>query len=226
MDWRYNTIWFEQIESGKFLNCDLKVQKLPTLDITNIEYAIFWHYKHKGLSFDTFPQSDKLLYLELNWANIKDFMGIEKLSALKRLEVHYCTKIEIDNGLSLLSDTIEYLHINQSKKLQSIDEICKLSNLKVLCLNNCGPLENLQFLKAFPKLVDFRFVDTNILDGDLTPLIEHPTIRSVGFLNKRHYNYRDEEIDSALELKSNEAYEDFAYKGEYETSKYKGYDQD
>jgi len=226
MDWRYNTIWFEQIEPQKFLNCDLKSRKLSSIDITNIEYAIFWHYKQKGLSFDSFPPSDKLLYLELNWANVKDFSGIEKLSALKRLELHYCTKLETDAGLSVLSDKIEYLHINQSKKLQSIDEICKLSKLKVLCLNSCGPLENLLFLKMFPNLMDFRFVDTNILDGDLTPLIEHPTIRSVGFLNKRHYNYSDDEIDSALELKSNEEYEDFAYKGEYLTSKYKAYDKD
>jgi hypothetical protein len=84
-------------------------------------------------------------------------------------------------------------------------------------------LESLRFLKKFPNLIDFRFVNTNVLDGDLTPLIEHPTIRSVGFLNKRHYNYSDDQIDLELKLKSNEAYEDFVYKGEYETSKYKRY---
>ncbi|HVS92992.1 MAG TPA: hypothetical protein VHE59_13205 [Mucilaginibacter sp.] len=75
-----------------------------------------------------------------------------------------------------------------------------------------------------PKLIDFRFVNTNILDGDLTQLIEHPTIRSVGFLNKRHYNYSDEQIDLELKAKSDEEFRDFAYKGEYLTSKYKAYD--
>jgi hypothetical protein len=112
MDWRYNTIWFEQIEPKKFLNCDLKLEKFSFPDITNIEYGIFWYYKHKGISFDTFAKSDKLLYLELNSANIKDFLGIDKFPFLKRLEVHYCTKLESDNGLSQLSNTIEYLHIN------------------------------------------------------------------------------------------------------------------
>ena len=68
-------------------------------------------------------------------------------------------------------------------------------------LNSCGPIENLDFLKNFPKLTDFRFVKTNILDGNLNPIIEHPTISSVGFSDKRHYNNKSENIKLILENK-------------------------
>ena len=74
----------------------------------------------------------------------------------------------------------------------------KLKNLRILCLNDCGPIENLDFLKLFPKLEDFRFVNTNILDGNLKPILKHPTIKSVGFLNKRHYNIKDIEMEKLL----------------------------
>ncbi len=190
-------------------------------NLSEAEYAILWYFKTNELSFHKLPQSKSLLYLELNWANIKDFRGVDKFETLKRLELHYCTKLETDTGINKLKDTLEFLHINQSKKFIHANELPELKQLKVLCLNNCGPIDNLKFLSAFPKLIDFRFVGTNIIDGDLKPILEHPTIRTVGFLNKRHYNFTDNQIESELSLKSTKEYKDILYKGEYLTFKYK-----
>jgi len=61
MDWRYNTIWFEQIPAEKQLNWDFKEAKKLALNVYDKEYATFWHYKYKGLSFSNIPQSNKLL---------------------------------------------------------------------------------------------------------------------------------------------------------------------
>ena len=83
------------------------------------------------------------------------------MNKLKRLELHYCTKLQNDFCLSGLVDTLEHLHINQSKKFVPNEELFTLKNLRVLCLNSCGDLENLNFLNQFPNLLDFRFVDTN-----------------------------------------------------------------
>ena len=120
------------------------------------------------------------------------------MTKLKRLELHYCTKLDSDTGLSTLADTLEHLHINQSKKFVPSKELLSLKNLRVLCLNSCGNLENLDFLSEFPNLIDFRFVNTNVTDGDLTPIIKHPSIRSVGFLNNRHYNVSENSMDCSL----------------------------
>jgi hypothetical protein len=153
-------------------------------------------------------------------AIIKNFDGIEKFSNLKRLELHYCVKLENDFGLSRLKDSIEVLHINTSKKFKFTDELLRLKKLKVLCLNACEPIDNLDFLKAFPNLIDFRFVDTNILDGNLKPILEHPTIRTVGYLNKKHYNYNDEKLKLELEKKFDSEYKTTVYKGQYLTYRY------
>ena len=220
MDWRYNTIWFEQLEPGNYLNQDLKKVRRISEDFTRVEYAILWYLKHKTDSYDSLPGSKTLSYLELNSANIKDFKGIGKFENLKRLELHHCIKLENDLGLSQLNKNLQYLHINTSKKFAFTSELLSLKNLKVLCLNACGPIDNLSFLKCFPNLLDFRFVDTNILDGDLKPIIEHPSIRTVGFLNKRHYNLREDQVDKELDLKDNREYRHFAYKGQYYTCRY------
>lgn len=218
--WRNNTIWFDEIPDNLYLHLDLKEDKLKEMIPQDIEYLILWHHKKSKLgNFVDIPEN--LLYLELNRSNIQDFLGIEKMNKLKRLELHYCTKLQYDYGLSKVADTLEHLHINQSKKFVPTEELCSLKNLRVLCLNSCGNLENLSFLNHFPKLIDFRFVDTNVMDGDLSPILEHPTIRSVSFLNKRYYNISDKEMDSLLEEKNNgEEYKSVIEKGKFQTFRY------
>ena len=222
MDWRFNTIWLEQLEQDNVFQQDFKENTIATenKNFEDAEYGIIWHLKEKLNSFDKLSESYRLLYLELNWANIKNFEGIEKFKNLKRLELHYCVKLENDKGLSQLKDKIEFLHINQSKKFKFTDELHELKKLKVLCLNACGSLDNLDFLKNFPDLVDFRFVDTNVLDGNLKPILEHPTIRTVGFLNKKYYNYKDEKIKLELDNKFKSEYKTIVYKGQYLTFRY------
>lgn len=77
------------------------------------------------------------------------------------------------------------------------------------------------FLNQFPNLIDFRFVDTNVLDGDLSPILDHPTIRSVGFLNKRHYNFKDDKMDALLKDKNGgEEFRNVIKYVKYETFRY------
>ena len=72
-------------------------------------------------------------------------------------------------------------------------------------------------LFEFPRLLDFRFVDTNVRSGDLSPLIAHQTLRSVGFMDKRHYNMTAAEVDRAFESKSNLTFQEFVSKGQWQT---------
>lgn len=222
MDWRFNSIWWEQLEQDAIFRKNFKEPHkwIKCNDLSNSEYAIIWHLKGRVNSFENLSDSKKLLYLELNWANIKDFVGIEKFGKLKRLELHYCTKLASDTGLSVLKDSLEFLHINRSKKFVLTEELLSLKKIKVLCLNECGNIDNLHFLSNFPELIDFRFVNTNILDGNLQPILDHPTIRSADFLNKRHYNYKREKIDSILDCKSAGENKVYVYKGEYRTFRY------
>ena len=206
MDWTHNSILFDELDVNKVYQKDLKDNDInwPNLDFENSEYAIFWYLKTTDKILKQIPKSENLKFLQLNWANITDFKVIsDRFSKLKRLELHCCIKLLNDDYIDLLSENLEILHIHTSKKFQFNDKLLKLKNLKVLRLNDCAPIKNLEFLKNFPKLEDFRFVNTNILDGNLKPIFEHPTIKSVGFLNKRHYNIKDLEMEKLLEEKFN-----------------------
>lgn len=206
MNWNFNTILFDELDINKVFQKDFKENNInwPNKDFENSEYAILWYLKNLDKILNQIPKSNKLKYLELNWANITDFEIIaEKFTKLKRLELHYCIKLLSDNKIELLADNLEILHINNSKKFEFNEKLLQLKNLKTLSLNECAPIKNLEFLKFFPNLEDFRFVNTNILDGNLKPILEHPKILSVGFLNKRHYNIKDVDMEKALKEKIN-----------------------
>ncbi|WDF55376.1 hypothetical protein [Mucilaginibacter sp. KACC 22063] len=218
MDWSYSSIWFDRIEPQKQGTIDFK-EKKTQLYISEKEYLTTWYMNSKDNALNLLPASDKLLYLELNWSNIPDFQHISMFPNLKRLELHYCTKLQSDRELSELGNSLEHLHINQSKKFGDIFEISQLKNLKVLRLNDCAPIESLSFIKSLPNLIDLRFVGTDVLDGDLTPIIEHPSLRSAGFSNKRNFNYKTEKINSMLSLKGSD-YKEFVFKGDFKTFRY------
>lgn len=200
--WRENTIDFENIPDQLNSRLNYKEDDIYKCTTALTEYLTLWQYNTKEgkLAETQFPKN--LCYLDLTWSNLKNFEGIGQFKELKRLELHYCTKLSSDTGLVEVSDTLEHLYINNCKKLVPSDELLKLKNLRYLRLNSCGNLENLSFLHKLPHLIDFRFVDTNVLDGDLTPILEHPTIQSVGYLNKRHYNIKDNKMDELLKEKS------------------------
>lgn len=206
MDWTFNSILFDEIDVNKVYQKDLKNNDIswPNQNFGNSEYAILWHLKTTDKIVNQIPKSDNLKFLQLNWANITDFSFIaDKFTKLKRLELQCCIKLLNDDFIDGLSESLEHLHILTSKKFIFQQNLLKLKNLRILCLNDCGPIENLDFLKLFPKLEDFRFVNTNILDGNLKPILEHPTIKSVGFLNKRHFNIKDLEMQKLLGEKTN-----------------------
>ncbi|MEO0337707.1 MAG: hypothetical protein AAF242_00695, partial [Bacteroidota bacterium] len=58
----------------------------------------------------------------------------------------------------------------------------------------------------------------------LKPLIDHPNIRSVGFLNKRHYNLKDIEVEQMLKEKGGDNYREDIWDGQWRTFRYTVFD--
>ncbi|MDE7303291.1 MAG: hypothetical protein K2N60_08260, partial [Oscillospiraceae bacterium] len=62
-------------------------------------------------------------------------------------------------------------------------------------------IDSLDFILDMPKLREISFVNSNIIDGDMTPLLKHsPKLEFVGFNNKRHYSHLWEDVCRQLNL--------------------------
>jgi hypothetical protein len=222
MDWTYNTISKEELPSGKCGLVEYRGNTAITSATAGATYITLHKFKTKAQGFREVSGVSSAEYLEVNFSNITSFLAISKLGKIKRLELCWCLKLESDAGLSGIKDHIEWLHIDTSRRFQPKKDLFELHNLRVLALNACGPLDNLRFLKLMPNLLDFRFVDTNVLDGDLKPLLEHPSLVNAGFLDKRHYNIKSSEIEAHFRENNTRARE-YAHKGEFSTWRYKAF---
>lgn len=224
MDWRYNTIWFEELDQSRVINLDLRTCSLPILGAE--QYVSLRGYRQKNGVLDTFPISEDVLYLELSLSNLRSFGGLGRLRSLRRLELVHCYKLDSDSGLDEVAGSIRHLHILNSKRFTVGSGIKSLRDIQVLRLNECGEIDDLEFLHELPNLIDFRFVNTNVRSGDLSPLLEHKTLRSVGFLDKRHYNLKSDAVEQALEAKSSQPFQQWVHKGTWKTFRFLDADED
>ena len=222
MDWTYNTIWMDRLPPDRLATIDFERGKALSKVIADATYYRIQKFKTKEPGFHDLGGITSAEYLEVNFSNITSFLEIAKLGKIKRLELSWCLKLESDTGLSEIGDHLEWLHVNTSRKFSPKKDLFELRHLKVLCLNGCAPLENLRFLERMPNLLDFRFVDTNVLDGDLTPLMNHPNLVNAGFLDKRHYNIKSVDVKNHLKER-NEKAKEYTHKGEFQTYRYKAF---
>ncbi len=160
-------------------------------------------FNTKSQTFRDIPSFKNLQHLTVVWSNVKSFRELAPQAALKQIDLEYCTKLESLEGVEISKNSLIHLQINNSKKLNNHDFVTQLENLEILRLNACGEVDNIRFLRQMHKLNSFAFVDTNVLDGDLSPLFN---LESVGFLNKRHYSHTDLEVDEIIsKRKANKA---------------------
>ena len=171
--------------------------RLPRNDA--LRYLFVMHHKSADGDLGNLDVPAQLTYLELLSSNARN-IGVLP-AGLRRLELRRCVKLETAQGLAASCPELRHLHLKTSRKFQDLSSLFKLKRLEVLCLNGCGDLPDLKFLARFPRLRDFRFVDTNVLDGDLSPLLSLPKLESIGTMDKRHYSHTTAEIMAALAAK-------------------------
>ena len=156
-------------------------------------------YKTKSGNLKDFPSLPMLVDLGLIQANICSLEGISRFGALKRLELAYLSKLQWLDELAQLP--LEVLDCQNCKKLQRHEVVRELNSLRVLMFNDCGEIPTLSFLNEMPNLEEFRFVNTNIIDGSLRPLLR---LKWVGFLPKKH-SHTPEQLDAILRPKGGSA---------------------
>ena len=69
------------------------------------------------------------------------------------------------------------------------DQLRHLGMLKKLVLTAAAPLPSLGFLRDLERLDWFDFSHTDVLDGNLQPLIEHPALNFILFTAKKHFSH-------------------------------------
>lgn len=170
----------------------------PKLSITpecqRLRVLYLCKYKPKSKDLTKLPPLPELEDLEFVQGNLVSLKGIGRYPKLERLELSYLTKLKTIAGIQELRDgQLETLDCENCKKIQDHASVKDVASLKLVKFNDCGEIPNIGFLNDMPNIENFRFVGTNVLDGDLNPLLR---LRSTGFTNKKHFSHTSKEIEA------------------------------
>jgi|GEM_PF-502673 len=163
------------------------------------------NYKSKKANLVDLPVFERLNTLHLVKANCESLFGIEKFGALSKLELGYCSKLA--SLANLEGVTLEQIEIEGCKKIVDFSKLRSCPRLSKIVIDGCGSIPSLDFLSECSSLREFRFVNTEIQDGNMMPLVN---LERVGFIAKRKYSHTPEEITSLIsyrQMNSNKSHE-------------------
>jgi hypothetical protein len=150
--------------------------------------------RYKGKDVSAFGKLTNLQSLAILNAPVRNLQGLASLKQLRSLRLAGLRRLTSLEGIEGLTD-LEELEVHTCRAIRSIEQIGSLSRLRKLLLNNDGDIESLMPLEKLKGLEWVLSYDsTNIVDGDLSPLLRLPNLSRVSFANRRHYSHRREEF--------------------------------
>jgi len=156
-------------------------------------------YRPKSKNLVELPPFPLLSELSIVQSPIESLEGLEKFRNLRSLELSYLSKLKRIGAIAKLNEgRLDSLECLNCPRIDDYEKLRHMKNLKVLRLNKCGPILNLNFVKEMSSLRDLRFVGTDVQDGDLTPLLERKTIESLAFTSKRHFSHSESMLRTML----------------------------
>jgi len=139
-----------------------------------------------------------LKHLQLTSKKLLSLAGIEALQSLRNLDLAICPKLESLSGINKCQE-IQFVELESCKKVSDVSSLGELSSLREIVLTDCGKIKSLQSLAKCRLLESLIFAgDTNVEDGELTPLLDMPELKRMWFADKRHYSHKRAQVEAIL----------------------------
>ena len=192
----------DEIDLNNFVhleNCIIQWQKTikNLFDCLSLK-SLSMSYDKKDL--DKFSNLVNLEYLQIKVCPATSLLGLSKLKKLKNLKIFQFTKLESLDGVEKLLN-LEELVINTCKKITNINNLANLTNLKKIVLNNLNDIDSIKPLVDVTSLEDIEIMeDTNIIDGDLNPLIKGKKIKRLVIADRPHYSHLSKDLKKIFNI--------------------------
>lgn len=188
--------WFPELElfvgDWHVDNCNIgHCRELRTLRLRQ--------FKPQSADLSDFADVTRLESLDIVKTDISSLSGVKTLEDLRYLEIAYAPKLTSLDSLSVGDCGIREISFESVKKVSSYKPIASLPYLRRLKLFSCAPMPDLKWTKGMNRLDSFSFVETNVENGDLSPLLDLPRLRYVGTMDKKHYNYKFAKLNELLD---------------------------
>lgn len=156
------------------------------------------HFRPRSLDLSDLANSVRLEELKIIQTTITSLAGLKTLEDLRYLTIEYAPKLESLDALRDGHPEIRELSLSKAKGIPSYLPIASIHHLRRLQLTACAPMPDLKWVRGLNDLDFFSFVETNVANNDLSPLLELPKLQYAGTMNKRAYNYTSQALNELL----------------------------
>ncbi|MCA8984726.1 MAG: hypothetical protein R3C12_17145 [Planctomycetaceae bacterium] len=157
-----------------------------------------WHFKPKSRDLRDVANPTRLEWLALTQTDVVSLDGLENCEDLRYFEIAYAPQLKSLDAFARGVLEVREVSLGHAKKIESYAPLAAPSHLRRLKLSDCAPMPDLKWTNGMSRLDIFSFVNTNVEDGDLSPLLQLPGLRYVGTMDKKHYNYKFDAINKLL----------------------------
>jgi hypothetical protein len=163
---------------------------LGSLSITGYPFAdLAPLHRLTGLQQLTIRNSRKLLTLA----------GVEALGALTELSLRDDRSLGTLDPLGTAPCRLRKLWVQSCRKLTSIEPVRGQSELEYFDLTEDGRIDSLAPLAGLQKLRRFLFYESTVIaDGDLSVLLQLPSLTETAFADRRHYSHHNDDLGAQL----------------------------
>ena len=130
---------------------------------------------------------------------LESLQGIGSCSALQWLCIDGAKKLTEISALRKLKN-LRHLELANCKRITDIEQLKEVLSLRQLRLINCGDLTSIRWIKKNANLELFATAE-KIEDGDLSVLLEMPSLKGIGVRNAKNHSHNMEEIQEVLDQK-------------------------
>ena len=160
--------------------------QLPCVYLPSLKTLRVWSLKDKNLDcLKFFPDIEDLIVIQAS--HLENLHGLRHCLKLRKVDIGYCPKLENTSGLLSCVNLIE-VELTNLKRIKSLDSIYQLTKLQRLIVKNVPSVKNISGMTKLKSLQHLAWIETEIEDGDLSPLLEMPNLAHCHVRpNKKHY---------------------------------------
>ncbi len=158
-----------------------------------------WKFPERDLSFFA-KHLGKLEELQLVEArSLASLDGLGSLRSLTALRILYGRSLRDISALGLAGERLQELEFQNCPHIESLNGVERVRSLRALGISACARIESLAPLQGLPVLeVLNAWGNTQIVDGDLSPVATLPRLKELHMENRRHYRPQVRDIAERL----------------------------
>ncbi|MEJ1181332.1 hypothetical protein [Pseudarthrobacter sp. CCNWLW247] len=128
--------------------------------------------------------------------------GQQDLTHLTEVGVYLATALRDISALGLVTAPLQKLELVACKGIRDVRPLKGLTTLKFLNLGDCGEIDSIRPLSGLQELEEFHgYGSTKIGDGDLSPLLQLPRLRTVSLQSRKNYTPSLQTVMESLHLR-------------------------